>query len=108
MSCKCAEFDQDKGRYECSVSGSECMYYVPDSEACARDYGEGPDAMVDDGMIDINVKAQVPYERCKECNMMECETHMNVTYADCNIVDRDIEIRCKNEAVCMNAVELNK
>lgn len=44
MSCKCATFDEDTGRYDCSVSGSECMYLLPDSKQCAKDYGEGPDA----------------------------------------------------------------
>ncbi|KZL94343.1 hypothetical protein [Clostridium magnum] len=43
MSCKCATFDEDTGRYECSVSGSGCMYMVPNSKRCAEDFGEGPD-----------------------------------------------------------------
>lgn len=43
MSCKCAKFEPDEGRYSCSVSGDNCMYLIPSSEACARDYGEGPD-----------------------------------------------------------------
>ena len=44
MSCKCATFDEDTGRYDCSVSGDGCMYFYPDSKQCAKDYGEGPDA----------------------------------------------------------------
>ncbi len=43
MSCKCATFDEEIGRYQCSVSGSQCMYLIPSSQACAVDYGEGPD-----------------------------------------------------------------
>jgi hypothetical protein len=44
MSCKCATFDEDTGRYECSVSGDGCMHMWPDSKRCAEDFGEGPDA----------------------------------------------------------------
>lgn len=43
MSCKCASYDSDTGRYDCYVSGSECMFYIPSSKACAQKYGEGPD-----------------------------------------------------------------
>jgi hypothetical protein len=42
--CKAAKpCDQYHG-WECEVSGGECMFLFPDSEACARRYGEGPDA----------------------------------------------------------------
>lgn len=44
MACKCAEYDGDSGRYQCSVSGDGCMYMIPNSKRCAKDYGEGPDA----------------------------------------------------------------
>ena len=44
MGCNCAKYDEDLGRYQCSVSGSECMYLIPDSKACAKDYGEWPDS----------------------------------------------------------------
>ena len=44
MSCKCANYDEDEGRYYCEVSGSQCMYLFPSSKRCAEDYGEGPDA----------------------------------------------------------------
>jgi len=44
MSCSAATLDPDEGRYDCAVSGSQCMYLIPDSKRCARDYGEGPDA----------------------------------------------------------------
>lgn len=44
MACKAAKFDPDEGRYYCDVSGDQCMYLFPNSKACARDYGEGPDA----------------------------------------------------------------
>jgi hypothetical protein len=46
MSCKCASFDEDEGRYYCEVSGSQCMYLFPNSGQCAKDFGEGPDAEV--------------------------------------------------------------
>jgi len=44
MSCKSATFEPDEGRYTCSVSGDGCMYMLPDSKQCAKDFGEGPDA----------------------------------------------------------------
>lgn len=45
MSCKAAKLDQDSGRYDCEVSGSQCIYLIPSSKACAEEYGEGPDAV---------------------------------------------------------------
>lgn len=51
MSCKAAKFDPDEGRYYCEVSGDQCMYYIPSSKKCAEEYGEGPDAYIDDGGI---------------------------------------------------------
>lgn len=44
MSCKCAEFEEDEGRYTCSVSGDRCMFMSPNSKRCAEMFGEGPDA----------------------------------------------------------------
>lgn len=44
MNCKCASYHPDIGRWQCSVSGSECMYLLPNSKRCAIDYQEGPDA----------------------------------------------------------------
>jgi hypothetical protein len=44
MACKCAKFDLDSGRYECDVTGSGCVYLIPNSKRCAEQYGEGPDA----------------------------------------------------------------
>lgn len=44
MSCKCASVTDEYHGWECSVTGGACVYLIPDSKACARDYGEGPDA----------------------------------------------------------------
>lgn len=44
MSCKCAKYDCDEGRYYCEVSGSQCVYYIPNSKRCAEEFGEGPDS----------------------------------------------------------------
>lgn len=51
MSCKCAHFDEDTGRYKCDVSGDQCMFLFPSSKACAEKYGEGPDAQYDEQEI---------------------------------------------------------
>lgn len=47
MSCKCAYRTDEWHGWGCTVSGGECMYLHPDSKACARDYGEGPDANIE-------------------------------------------------------------
>lgn len=47
MSCKCAKYDPDEGRYYCDVTGDQCMYLMPDSKRCAAEYGEGPDAQME-------------------------------------------------------------
>lgn len=44
MGCKCATFDAEQGRYDCSVSGDGCMYLTPNSKLCAEQFGKGPDA----------------------------------------------------------------
>jgi hypothetical protein len=42
--CKCAiEIDEFHG-WGCTVSGDHCVYLIPNSKSCAKDYGEGPDA----------------------------------------------------------------
>ena len=51
MGCKCAKYDQDdqdEGRYYCDVTGDMCVYLMPNSARCTEDYGEGPDAEMDD------------------------------------------------------------
>lgn len=57
MSCKCAHPDGE-GRYNCDVSGDGCMFFCPDSKACAVIYGEGPDA---DNLDEIEL-------HCKSCH----------------------------------------
>lgn len=54
MGCRAATFDDDIGRFQCDVSGSECMYLFPDSKRCAEDYGEGPDAVSEEDTDDEN------------------------------------------------------
>jgi len=45
MGCASAgKYDADTGRYGCQVTGDDCMFYRPDSKACAEMYNEGPDA----------------------------------------------------------------
>ena len=42
MGCKCARYDDEDGRWQCSVSGDGCAFLVPNDRACAKMYGEGP------------------------------------------------------------------
>lgn len=46
MSCECAKFSIDEG-YICTITDSRCVYFIPSSKQCAKDYGEGPDANKD-------------------------------------------------------------
>lgn len=47
--CSCAiETDEYHG-WECTVTGGACMYIFPSSKACAKEWGEGPDAYDEDG-----------------------------------------------------------
>lgn len=47
--CSCATETDEWNGWECAVSGGACIYAYPSSKACARDYGEGPDAYDEDG-----------------------------------------------------------
>ena len=44
MACKCATYDPDEGRFMCAVTGDSCVYLLPNSAKCAKQFGEGPDA----------------------------------------------------------------
>ena len=48
MSCKCAKQTDEWHGWECSITEGPCMYLMPDSKACAEEYGEGPDAEHED------------------------------------------------------------
>lgn len=47
MACKFAEFDKEFGRYYCDVTGSQCVFIIPNSKSCANMFDEGPDANQD-------------------------------------------------------------
>ena len=53
MSCKAATLDPDEGRYDCAVSGDQCMYLFPNSRRCAEEYGEGPDANNEESKVEM-------------------------------------------------------
>lgn len=44
MACKCAERTDEFNGWRCSITEGACMYFMPDSKRCAKEYGEGPDA----------------------------------------------------------------
>lgn len=52
MACKAAIPTDEHHGWECSVSGSACMYLLPDSKRCAEEFGEGPDAAYDGEELD--------------------------------------------------------
>jgi len=53
MSCKCAKATDEYHGWECEVSGGACMFLIPDSKACAKEYGEGPDMIPDESEDDM-------------------------------------------------------
>lgn len=63
MGCKCATFDSDTGRYDCSVSGDGCMFLIQNSKACAEKYGEGPDVVTEQQYKEDDY---IKYE-CNDC-----------------------------------------
>ena len=42
MSCKAAKYT-DEG-WKCEITECRCAYLIPNSKACAEEYGEGPDS----------------------------------------------------------------
>lgn len=44
MGCKCAKQTDEYHGWECEITDGACMFLIPDSKACASEYGEGPDA----------------------------------------------------------------
>ena len=44
--CTAAYHTDEWHGYGCDITGGACMFLFPDSKACAREYGEGPDAIV--------------------------------------------------------------
>lgn len=44
MACKCAKRQGMFARYECKVTGDECVFLIPNARSCASIYGEGPES----------------------------------------------------------------
>lgn len=42
MSCRFSKFDFEEGRYYCSMTDDQCMFYVADEKLCYEKYQEGP------------------------------------------------------------------
>lgn len=48
--CKAAYNTDEFHGYGCSITDGACMFLYPDSKKCAEKYGEGPDAVEDEGV----------------------------------------------------------
>lgn len=44
MSCKSSQPADQYNGWKCNITGSTCLFLVPNSKACAEKYNEGPDA----------------------------------------------------------------
>ena len=40
--CSCAIRKEGYDNWQCTASGDECVFWVPDAARCAEEYGEGP------------------------------------------------------------------
>lgn len=40
MSCICAKRTDEYHGWECEITGGACMYFFPNQDACADEYGE--------------------------------------------------------------------
>lgn len=45
MGCKAAIPTDEYHGWECEITEGACMFLHPDSKRCAKEYGEGPDAV---------------------------------------------------------------
>lgn len=52
--CKAAYHTDELHGYGCEMTESACMFLLPDSKACAEQYGEGPDAEENEEAEDEN------------------------------------------------------
>ena len=52
--CKAAYHTDEWNGYGCEMTESACMFLLPDSKACAEQYGEGPDAEENEEAEDEN------------------------------------------------------
>lgn len=48
MACKCAKRTDEYHGYECEITEGPCVFLVPDSKRCEKEYGEGPDTEEED------------------------------------------------------------
>ncbi len=43
MACKCAKLTDEYHGWRCEMTGADCRFLIPDSKACFKEYGEGPE-----------------------------------------------------------------
>lgn len=60
--CSAAYHTDEWHGYGCDITGGACMFLYPDSKACAKRYGEGPDAAEPEEFEDSMTKFQ-----CLDC-----------------------------------------
>jgi hypothetical protein len=44
IGCTCAELCDEYHGWRCSITDGACMYLIPNSKQCAKDYDEGPES----------------------------------------------------------------
>ncbi|WP_410495799.1 hypothetical protein QTL86_11265 [Cellulosilyticum sp. ST5] len=89
MSCRCAKQTDEWHGWECSITNGPCMFLYPDSKACAKEYGEGPDAEADEQDNEDDQEQEelekaaimiarhcneIPCSECKIKDFIKCDT----------------------------------
>ncbi len=87
MGCKCAKVTDEWHGWECSVTGSACMFLYPDSKKCAELYGEGPDAW----------NEEEGFNQGNDCDLCKYQYMTGRDGTDLGCERADQELSCKFE-----------
>lgn len=56
----------------------------------------------------VDITRDFPFAGCSKCKFMDAEAHKDDIYANNEIYIRQINVYCRNEDLCKNAVEMAK
>lgn len=89
MGCKCAKATDEWHGWECSVTGGACMFLHPNSKACAKLYGEGPDTR----------NEEEGFNQGNDCDLCKYQymTGRDGTDLGCERADQELPCKFKEE-----------